>query len=149
MVRLLWLYCRPGRRSSRRAEGGVVRELVPRLARLGELRLPPAGPSPAPVLAYAASRREIGARRGPLVPPFCAFWAAFVNLAGGGALTATTPHDPLALLGIDHVELWVGNAKQAAHFYRTGFGFTPIAYAGPETGLRDRASWVLGQGSIR
>ena len=55
----------------------------------------------------------------------------------------------LALLGIDHVELWVGNAKQAAHFYRTGFGFTPIAYAGPETGLRDRASWVLGQGSIR
>jgi 4-hydroxyphenylpyruvate dioxygenase len=64
-------------------------------------------------------------------------------------LTATTQHDPLALLGIDHVELWVGNAKQAAHFYRTGFGFTPLAYAGPETGLRDRASWVLGQGSIR
>ncbi|HJW60625.1 MAG TPA: VOC family protein, partial [Actinomycetota bacterium] len=64
-------------------------------------------------------------------------------------MTATTPHDPLALLGIDHVELWVGNAKQAAHFYRTGFGFTPLAYAGPETGLRDRASWVLGQGSIR
>jgi 4-hydroxyphenylpyruvate dioxygenase len=64
-------------------------------------------------------------------------------------LTATTPHDPLALLGIDHVELWVGNAKQAAHFYRTGFGFSPVAYAGPETGLRDQASWVLGQGSIR
>ena len=71
------------------------------------------------------------------------------HLAGGGALTATTPQDPLALLGIDHVELWVGNAKQAAHFYRTGFGYTPVAYAGPETGLRDRASWVLGQGSIR
>ena len=64
-------------------------------------------------------------------------------------MTATTPHDPLALLGIDHVELWVGNAKQAAHFYRTGFGFSPVAYAGPETGLRDRASWVVGQGSIR
>ncbi|HEX3202827.1 MAG TPA: VOC family protein, partial [Actinomycetes bacterium] len=64
-------------------------------------------------------------------------------------MTATTPHDPLALLGIDHVELWVGNAKQAAHFYRSGLGFTPIAYAGPETGLRDQASWVLGQGSIR
>ncbi|HEX2374631.1 MAG TPA: VOC family protein, partial [Actinomycetota bacterium] len=64
-------------------------------------------------------------------------------------MTATIPNDPLALLGIDHVELWVGNAKQAAHFYRTGFGFTPLAYAGPETGLRDRASWVLGQGSIR
>jgi 4-hydroxyphenylpyruvate dioxygenase len=64
-------------------------------------------------------------------------------------LTATTEHDPLALLGIDHVELWVGNAKQAAHFYRTGFGYTPVAYAGPETGVRDRASWVLEQGSIR
>jgi 4-hydroxyphenylpyruvate dioxygenase len=64
-------------------------------------------------------------------------------------LTANTPNDPLALLGIDHVEFWVGNAKQAAHFYRTGFGYSPVAYAGPETGLRDRASWVLGQGSIR
>jgi 4-hydroxyphenylpyruvate dioxygenase len=64
-------------------------------------------------------------------------------------MTATTQHDPLALLGIDHVELWVGNAKQAAHFYRTGFGFTPVAYAGPETGLRDRASWVVSQGAIR
>ena len=64
-------------------------------------------------------------------------------------MTAADPNDPLALLGIDHVELWVGNAKQAAHWYRTGFGFRPIAYAGPETGLRDRASWVLGQGSIR
>jgi 4-hydroxyphenylpyruvate dioxygenase len=54
-------------------------------------------------------------------------------------LTATTPpNDPLALLGIDHVEFWVGNAKQAAHFYRTGLGFTPVGYAGPETGLRDR-----------
>ena len=51
-------------------------------------------------------------------------------------MTATTSQDPLALLGIDHVELWVGNAKQAAHFYRTGFGYRPIAYAGPETGLR-------------
>jgi 4-hydroxyphenylpyruvate dioxygenase len=64
-------------------------------------------------------------------------------------MTATNPMDPLALLGIDHVEFWVGNAKQAAHYYRTGFGFTPVAYAGPETGLRDRASWVLGQGAIR
>ena len=64
-------------------------------------------------------------------------------------MTAITQHDPLALLGIDHVELWVGNAKQAAHFYRTGFGFTPVAYAGPETGLRDRASWVVEQGAIR
>ena len=64
-------------------------------------------------------------------------------------MTATNSNDPLALLGIDHVELWVGNARQAAHFYRTGFGFTPVAYAGPETGVRDRASWVLEQGAVR
>ncbi|HYY78282.1 MAG TPA: 4-hydroxyphenylpyruvate dioxygenase [Actinomycetes bacterium] len=63
-------------------------------------------------------------------------------------MTATS-NDPLALLGIDHVELWVGNAKQAAHFYRTAYGFSPVAYAGPETGVRDRASWVLEQGTVR
>jgi 4-hydroxyphenylpyruvate dioxygenase len=49
----------------------------------------------------------------------------------------------------DHVELWVGNAKQAAYFYEHAFGFTPTAYAGPETGVRDRASYVLEQGDIR
>src|ERR671937_13464 len=64
-------------------------------------------------------------------------------------MTANYPNDPLALLGIDHVELWVGNAKQAAHFYRTGYGFAPVAYAGPETGVRGRASWVLQQGTMR
>ncbi len=57
--------------------------------------------------------------------------------------------DPMPLLGYHHVEFWVGNAKQAAHYYRTAFGFTPVAYAGPETGVRDRASWVLAQGDIR
>jgi 4-hydroxyphenylpyruvate dioxygenase len=57
--------------------------------------------------------------------------------------------DPLALTGFDAVEFWVGNARQAAHFYRTGYGFRPIAYAGPETGVRDRASYVLGQGDVR
>jgi 4-hydroxyphenylpyruvate dioxygenase len=57
--------------------------------------------------------------------------------------------DPLALGGIDHIELWVGNARQAAYFYEWGYGFTPIAYAGPETGLRDRASYVLQQGEAR
>src|SRR5947207_8564682 len=60
---------------------------------------------------------------------------------------ATTP-DPLALHGIDHLELWVGNAFQAAHFYQSLFGFDIIAWAGPETGVRDRASYVLRQGSI-
>jgi 4-hydroxyphenylpyruvate dioxygenase len=57
--------------------------------------------------------------------------------------------DALPLCGYDHVELWVGNAKQAAHYYRFAFGFTPVAYAGPETGVRDRASYVLEQGGIR
>jgi 4-hydroxyphenylpyruvate dioxygenase len=51
--------------------------------------------------------------------------------------------------GWDHVELWVGNAKQSAYFYEHAFGFTPVAYAGPETGVRDRASYVLEQGDIR
>ena len=49
----------------------------------------------------------------------------------------------------DHLELWVGNAKQAAYFYEHAFGFTRTAYAGPETGVRDRASYVLEQGDIR
>jgi 4-hydroxyphenylpyruvate dioxygenase len=55
----------------------------------------------------------------------------------------------MPLQGWDHLELWVGNAKQAAFFYEHGFGFTPVAYAGPETGVRDRASYVLQQGEIR
>jgi 4-hydroxyphenylpyruvate dioxygenase len=55
----------------------------------------------------------------------------------------------MPLLGWDHIELWVGNAKQAAYFYEHAFGFTRTAYAGPETGVRDRASYVLEQGEIR
>jgi 4-hydroxyphenylpyruvate dioxygenase len=57
--------------------------------------------------------------------------------------------DFMPLEGWDHVELWVGNAKQAAYFYEHAFGFTQTAYAGPETGVRDRASYVLEQGDIR
>jgi len=57
--------------------------------------------------------------------------------------------DFLPLNGTDHVEFYVGNAKQSAHFYKTAFGFKTVAYAGPETGLRDRASYVLQQGKIR
>src|SRR5919204_2352001 len=49
----------------------------------------------------------------------------------------------------DHLELYVGNAKQAAYFYERAFGFRRTAYAGPETGVRDRASYVLEQGAIR
>lgn len=57
--------------------------------------------------------------------------------------------DFLPIKGMDHVEFYVGNAKQAAHFYRTGFGFTPTAYSGLETGNRQTASYVLEQGKIR
>src|SRR5689334_24775371 len=57
--------------------------------------------------------------------------------------------DFMPLLGWDHVELWVGNAKQAAFFYEHARGFTRTAYSGPETGVRDRASYVLEQCDIR
>ncbi len=57
--------------------------------------------------------------------------------------------DFLPILGTDYVELYVGNAKQAAHFYKTAFGFQDLAYAGLETGVRDRTSYVLQQGKIR
>src|SRR4051794_41573168 len=57
--------------------------------------------------------------------------------------------DPMPLLGIDHVEMWVGNAKQAAYYYVHAFGFKLVAYSGLETGMRDRASYVLQQGRIR
>src|SRR6201993_3978281 len=58
-------------------------------------------------------------------------------------------NDFMPIDGWDHVELWVGNAKQAAFFYEHAFGFAPVAYAGPETGVRDRASYVLEQNDIR
>jgi 4-hydroxyphenylpyruvate dioxygenase len=57
--------------------------------------------------------------------------------------------DFLPLLGTDYVEFYVGNAKQAAHFYKTAFGYQSHAYAGLETGVRDRASYVLKQDKIR
>ena len=57
--------------------------------------------------------------------------------------------DFLPLLGTDYVEFYVGNAKQSAHFYKTAFGFQSFAYAGLETGLKDRVSYVLKQGKIR
>jgi 4-hydroxyphenylpyruvate dioxygenase len=57
--------------------------------------------------------------------------------------------DFLPLNGTDYVEFFVGNARQAAHYYRTAFGFSLRAYRGPETGIRDRASYVLVQNKIR
>ncbi|WP_212592416.1 4-hydroxyphenylpyruvate dioxygenase [Sphingobacterium humi] len=57
--------------------------------------------------------------------------------------------DFLPINGTDYIEFYVGNAKQAAHYYKTAFGFQSEAYAGPETGVRDRASYVLKQNKIR
>jgi 4-hydroxyphenylpyruvate dioxygenase len=68
-------------------------------------------------------------------------------------MTQTAPRyeakvDHMPIEAIDHIAFWVGNAKQAAHFYRTALGFEQIAYAGPETGMRGFASYVLRQGQI-
>src|SRR5947208_15398976 len=62
---------------------------------------------------------------------------------------APVEQDFLPLNGTDYVEFYVGNARQAAHFYRTAFGFRLAAYRGPETGARDTASYVLVQNKIR
>ena len=61
----------------------------------------------------------------------------------------TPATDFLPLKGTDHVEFYVGNARQSAYFYRAAFGMKLVAYAGPETGQRDRASYVLQQGKVR
>ena len=57
--------------------------------------------------------------------------------------------DFLPLMGTDYVELYVGNAKQAAHFYKTAFGFQSYAYSGPETGDKEKVSYVLIQNKVR
>lgn len=69
-------------------------------------------------------------------------------------ITETNPQnisteDFLPLNGTDHIEFYVGNAKQSAYYYQSAWGYELIAYAGPETGVRDRASYVLQQGKIR
>ena len=57
--------------------------------------------------------------------------------------------NPLKLKRLHHAEFWVGNAKQASHYYRSAYGFSQTAYSGLETGRRDRASYVLEQGKVR
>ena len=57
--------------------------------------------------------------------------------------------DFLPIMGTDYVEFYVGNAKQAAHFYKTALGFQSLAYAGLETGMKDRTSYVVVQDKIR
>ena len=70
---------------------------------------------------------------------------------GGATETpATAPRtDDMPLLGVDYVELYVGNATQAAYYYANAFGFRPVAYAGLETGSRDRVSHVMAHGDVR
>src|SRR3954463_7659203 len=68
--------------------------------------------------------------------------------------TATRPSpeqtaDTFPINGTDYVEFYVGNAKQAANFYQSAFGFQLVAYRGPETGVRDRTSYLLTQNKIR
>lgn len=63
-------------------------------------------------------------------------------------LPSNTTGDFLPLQGTDYVEFYVGNAKQAAHFYKTAFGFQSLAYAGPETGVKDRASYAVRQNKL-
>jgi len=58
------------------------------------------------------------------------------------------PTDFLPLQGTDYVELYVANAKQAAHYYKTAFGFQSLAYAGPETGVRDHVSYAIRQNKL-
>jgi 4-hydroxyphenylpyruvate dioxygenase len=61
----------------------------------------------------------------------------------------TEAHDTFPINGTDFIEFYVGNAKQAAHFYQAAFGFQIVAYRGPETGVRDRVSYLLAQNKIR
>src|SRR6266850_2441685 len=56
--------------------------------------------------------------------------------------------DFLPLHGTDYIEFYVGNAKQAAHFYKTAFGFQSLAYCGPETGTKDRVSYAIRQNQL-
>lgn len=58
-------------------------------------------------------------------------------------------NDFLPINGTDYVEFYVGNARQSSYYYRSAFGFSLVAYAGPETGQRDRVSYVLQQDKIR
>jgi 4-hydroxyphenylpyruvate dioxygenase len=69
-----------------------------------------------------------------------------------GTETLATPAattDTFPINGTDYIEFWVGNAKQASHYYRAAFGFQLVGYRGPETGARDRASYLLQQDKIR
>ena len=71
-----------------------------------------------------------------------------MSIAPASKEISATGTDFLPLQGTDYVEFYVGNAKQAAHYYMSAFGFQAIAYAGPETGVKDRASYVVRQNKL-
>ncbi len=71
-----------------------------------------------------------------------------MSILAGFKQTIEQPIDFLPLEGTDYVEFYVGNAKQAAHFYKTAFGFQSLAYAGPETGVRDKVSYAIRQNKL-
>src|SRR5687767_15996906 len=71
-----------------------------------------------------------------------------MSLATAQKETPSAHTDFLPLEGTDYVEFYVGNAKQAAHYYMSAFGFQALAYSGPETGTRDRVSYVVRQHSL-
>src|SRR5215510_6233089 len=71
-----------------------------------------------------------------------------MNTATANNNIQTSHTDFLPLLGTDYVEFYVGNAKQAAHYYMSAFGFQALAYAGPETGVKDRASYAVRQNKL-
>ena len=70
-------------------------------------------------------------------------------MASFAASSVSAKQDFLPLKGTDHLEFYVGNARQASHYYRGAFGMSLVAYAGPETGRRDRTSYVVEQGKVR
>jgi 4-hydroxyphenylpyruvate dioxygenase len=88
-------------------------------------------PEPASAIEPAPLKREIATMATATLP------------------NATETHDVFPINGTDYVEFYVGNAKQAAHYYQSAFGFQLVAYRGPETGVRDRVSYLLSQGKIR
>lgn len=71
-----------------------------------------------------------------------------MNTTTAPDINKATQTDFLPLHGTDYVEFYVGNAKQAAHFYKTAFGFQSLAYAGPETGMMDKVSYVIRQNKL-
>jgi 4-hydroxyphenylpyruvate dioxygenase len=88
-----------------------------------------------------------------LALPYLLFYqfkgSLFMNTSSAMPSNASVKQgDFLPLQGTDYVEFYVGNAKQAAHFYKTAFGFQSLAYAGPETGIKDRVSYVVRQNKL-